>query len=347
MKAFQFFTVIASLAASSPGQAEDLEVDCHQQSKPDDSSNALAHPVQFAFRTDKLTKTECLTYVALRRNATLCSPVLLARQCNEEAKDALLLHSMSRTYLEGGCSWENRAFFTQLTKNISLISPNRAVTLALKERENADDPLHYDVFDPVRHHLIELTILKCVTPTTTNKIYEAGLLPNVVTLRLDECSNMVIRKRDFSLVSQVRMITFQLCTIAAMEPYTFSDLLHLASLVLESGIGYELYKIHEDPDEIRRELLGKLTDADIAKVHRFHCDCSFSWFRNFLKHKPDLTASKRKGEVAIIGNYMTAFVNTDPFWPDVLSVDCARNLSYESARMGKLFSYNTSCNTPC
>ncbi|XP_055352929.1 uncharacterized protein LOC129598868 [Paramacrobiotus metropolitanus] len=324
----------------------DLEVDCHKVTQPSASLDASVVPAPFAFRTDNLTKAECLAYLAFSKNSTiLCNPVFMVQECDED--HSLSYPLFSRTYLRAGCAWANRTNFAQVTKNIKITSPNRAVTLEVREFADMEDLLHHDVMDPVRHQVIDLVIEKCATTITTAKLYDAGPLPNLVRLRMENCFNMVIKKRDFARIPAVRMITFYMFTIETLEEYTFTDLLHLDSLVLEDGIVYELRRIQEYPNPPRRQQMVTLTDADIEKVRRIHCDCSLAWFRNFLKRRPYLTDGKEEGEVSVVGNYRTPIVNTIKLAPAVLSVDCARNLTYNSARVGSVFSYNTSCYGPC
>ncbi|XP_055342633.1 uncharacterized protein LOC129591124 [Paramacrobiotus metropolitanus] len=139
------------------------------------------------------------------------------------------------------------------------------------------------------------------------------------------------------------MITMTASTIAALEAYTFTDLPQLESLMLEYGLRQELKQL-QDGDSSEEIMPAILTQADFVVVRRLHCDCSFAWFRNFLKRKPHLTSAKRRGAVATIGSYKTSVILNYADMPSVLSVDCSRDLTFDNIQAGTQFSYNTSCN---
>ncbi|XP_055352928.1 uncharacterized protein LOC129598865 [Paramacrobiotus metropolitanus] len=360
---FFLFTPLVAVIADA---GNEYESECSKPSTTTIFPVVPVAPVNSSFRTDNLTRAECLDYLALSDNgATICRIFALQEDCNDYPetriqtrqvrkgskdkfrKDKDSVHPTSRTYITASCPTSDRAAVSQLTTSISAISPERAVILTLHERTDAHDQVHYDVINPVRYQVIELVHINCATPTITSKLYNVGTLPSLVTLKFQLCRNLVIHKSDFSRMQQVQWISFFLSTIAALEPYTFTDLPLLKTLLLENGLGAELYMLSEEADPRWRTNPSPLSYADFDTVRRLHCDCSFVWLRNFLTRHPFLMADKRSGEFAIIGNYMSPWVNTDAVWPVGLSVDCARNLTYASARVGPLFSYNTSCYTPC
>ncbi|XP_055352935.1 uncharacterized protein LOC129598875 [Paramacrobiotus metropolitanus] len=308
MKSLYYFIALASLGNTLSCSPAKPPVDCNLPPIPQ-----AASPVQHLFRNKNLNETD------------------------------------PGSYLEVHCQSGLRTTDIVTTNNIRARSPNHAVVLYCTERADAEDPLHYDVMDPVRYQLIELTLTKCATPVTTDKIHATGWLPNLVVLRLQDGKNLVIKKRDFARMRKVRMLFFFMTTIDTIEPYTFTDLPHLRSLILEGGIGYELLSFNDrnDPINSYRWSMSILNPGGVEKVRRLHCNCSYAWLRNFLKRQPHLTVPKKEGEIAIIGRYVTpafaSFVGHSLF----LSVDCARSLSHQSAYVGTLFSYNTSCYEEC
>ncbi|XP_055354759.1 uncharacterized protein LOC129600299 [Paramacrobiotus metropolitanus] len=154
-----------------------------------------------------------------------------------------------------------------------------------------------------------------------------------------------MKKQHFAGMRQVRMIRLYACTIASLEAYTFTDLPSLDSLALENGLGFDLQRLQKDY-QAQDMLPVFLNQADFVIVRRLHCDCSLAWLRNFLKRKPHLTASKKQGQVAVIGIYITPSVGHYwDEWPHIFSVDCSRDLAYDNIRAGTQFSYNTSCHT--
>ncbi|XP_055347261.1 uncharacterized protein LOC129594552 [Paramacrobiotus metropolitanus] len=328
------FTAAILLAAEFAEPFSELEAECSTSSAAIASPDSVVPVEKFFFRTDNFTQAEYFAYSVLVDGSTpLCDigPLVQSFYHQVEGESTIYL-----TYIEARCLDGVRAAAAQLTRNIHNISSDRAVTLQLHERADTDDPVHYDVIDPVRQLLIELHVLRCVTATITGKIYAAGTLPNLVTLELQGGRNLTIRKRDFSQMQNVQMIRFVISTIAMIETHTFTDLPRLKSLMLEYDLGLELMALHRGHE-------SPLTEADFAVVRRLHCDCSLAWLRNFLKQKLHLAAPKETGEVAVIGSYRTPAVTTHEEFPSVFSVDCTGNLTYDNIRAGTHFSYNTSC----
>ncbi|XP_055347422.1 uncharacterized protein LOC129594676 [Paramacrobiotus metropolitanus] len=323
----------------------DLETDCN--TFPNIAQTTAVEPIAFPFRTDLLTREECLLYAELSQNGAICSPVFDVEECEKTSNDEFLLTPPSRSYIDVRCSWENRTILSNITKNIHLISPTRAAIIMLKERSDSFDPVHAEVIGPIRKQLVELRVPEIRTTIISAKIYDIGMLPNLILLGIGSGLRLEIQKKHFSRMPQIRSITFSGCTIAALEPYTFTDLPHLQSLSLEDGVGYNLYQIEKYDAAMRRVHSGMLSDEDLEMFRKLHCDCSYAWYRNFLKQKPDLISDKRKGEVAIVGNYMTPSVDMIfAFLAAVLRVDCAQNLTYtnvERTMGGSQYSYNTSC----
>ncbi|XP_055347349.1 uncharacterized protein LOC129594623 isoform X2 [Paramacrobiotus metropolitanus] len=134
----------------------DLETDCNIP--PNMSQTNVVDPIAFPFRSDLLTREECLLYANLSHNGAICSPVFSVQECEKSSNDEHLLTPPSRTYIDIRCSWENRTLLSDTTKNIHLISPTRAIIIKLKERNDSVDPVHPEVISPIRNQLIEFRV---------------------------------------------------------------------------------------------------------------------------------------------------------------------------------------------
>ncbi|XP_055347446.1 uncharacterized protein LOC129594698 [Paramacrobiotus metropolitanus] len=318
----------------------DLEIDCNTPPTATQISAVQLDPNPF--RTDLLTREECLGYVSLHESRSICSPVQSRKDCEPSSNDQYTITPISRTYIEVLCSWENRTSFAEITQSVSTISQRRAVTIRLKERNDSTDPIHSDVVNPIREQIIELSILECRTTRTTAKVYDAGMLPNVIRFTMQSGLRLEIQKKDFSRMPKVRMISLSSCTVAVLEPYTFTDLPHLQSLSLEDGVGFHLRRLqmHPNRSEWDPETFG---EDDLAMVWKLHCDCSYAWYRNFLKKIPSLITGKNIGEIGSIGNYKTPYVGGVSSLSGLLSVNCTHKLTPDNSDIGSKYSYNVPC----
>ncbi|XP_055357056.1 uncharacterized protein LOC129602114 [Paramacrobiotus metropolitanus] len=180
------FTVAILFAAAFADPVSELEVECSALSASTATHEPFVPMEKLSLRTDNFTQAEYEAYSALRNSSTtFCNIAPLVQSYSHQR---LGRRTVYLTYIEARCLNGVRAAASQLTLNIRNISSDRAVTLLLDERADTDDPVHYDVIDPVRHLLIELHVLRCATPIITGKIYAAGTLPNLVTLELQGCS---------------------------------------------------------------------------------------------------------------------------------------------------------------
>ncbi|XP_055347408.1 uncharacterized protein LOC129594667 [Paramacrobiotus metropolitanus] len=332
-------TVLLLPGCFTHDERPDLEIDCNPA--PATTTAAPAEPTAFPFRTDLLTREECLAYAQLHTHRNMCSPVLSPQQCEPSKYDQYTITPPSRTYIDASCSWANRTALTEVMRSINIISPNRAAIVTFAEQNDTTCPIHSDVINPIRNQIIELYVLGCRTTRTTAKIYEAGIFPNLILYKLQSGLRLEIQKKHFTRMPQIRSIRLVYCTIAALEPYTFTDLPHLQSLELEGNVGYHLYRVHETPD--RRIWDPEIfSDEDFEMIRKLHCDCSYAWYRNFLREKPYLTFGKVKGEIGVIGNYATPFVDAS-FLSGALSVNCTQKLTYNNSNVGSEYSYNVPC----
>ncbi|XP_055354428.1 uncharacterized protein LOC129600062 [Paramacrobiotus metropolitanus] len=269
------------------GSATDLEKDCSNATHDLHTRNATMPKGTFSlpFRTDLMTKEECITFATIGEGR-ICSLVSDIDSCNFTTQDFYYkYHALSRTYLEVECEQADRSDIMQLTRNISRISPNRAVTIELVEKSDPSGHVHFDVIEPIRWQIVGLTVISN-TSMTTLKVYEAGTLPRLLRIEVEYGYNLVVKKKDVSRMPQIRMICFRLSNIKTLEQYTFMDLPHLESLMLEKEISRELDLKEWYAGRNRTYDSRFITSGGVHKVWRLHCGCSFAWLRNFLKQKP-------------------------------------------------------------
>ncbi|XP_055347973.1 uncharacterized protein LOC129595086 [Paramacrobiotus metropolitanus] len=307
-----------------------FESECNAPTTPTGIADNSPVTAGGTLRTDMLSAEECVTYHKMPcgdDDENYC-PMVYARN-----------HSMdplSHTYVTITCQFgSTRTALAQFARNVSITSANRAVVLKMNERNDTEDPLHSDVIGPIRTQIIELDVHRGATPALTTKIYNAGAIPNLVMLQVGYAKNLVIKRHDFSGLPSVRWITFTYSSVKELEPYTFTDLAHLKTLSLEGRVAYNID-------------MRQLPKDELESVKRLHCDCSFAWYRNFLKRNPHLIQKKRVGEAVAIGTYASEEFPMDMgLWPDPLTVNCAAALDKDNVyRNRKLnqYSYNTSCN---
>ncbi|XP_055347968.1 uncharacterized protein LOC129595081 [Paramacrobiotus metropolitanus] len=267
----------------------DYETECNAPTLPPTVHTDTVPPIS-SFRMDTLTAEECRTYAEM--------------SCGDGKYDYCIMdyppdsqvNPLTKTYFEISC-WDGgtRTAIAQYSRNVSVTSPNRAIALELAERNDTEDPVHHEAIDPIRKQIIQLYMRSCVTAQITAKIFGAGDMPNLVTLQLWRGRDLVVKKRDFSRLPNIRMIIFGYTTIQEMEAYTFTDIVHLESLALEKKIGYNLYLLQPEESKWLSSMRPwSLQASDMAKVGRLHCDCAFAWYRNFLKRKPYLIQGDRE-----------------------------------------------------
>ncbi|XP_055344492.1 uncharacterized protein LOC129592472 [Paramacrobiotus metropolitanus] len=345
--------LIAGTFAFSSSLEVEWETDCHFAPRPLDVQNRSLSTVDFPFRADNITLEECLQYAAMTgprpHNTPIwdkCSPLIVdsAEECTSTPE------MYQKTYLNvGKCYWKDRDTLREIHRNVSMISPTRAVVVSLSPGQYMGSNVHFDVVDPVRQQIVGLTIeAPCDhNPNVTAMVYEMGNLPHILRFDINKCAFVNIRQRDFSRMPQLRMIYFYKTAVGDMEPYTFTDIPHLQVLALETGLLDELdfIRVNEtDPQHYARFHVSY--EEKEERIRQLHCSCSYAWFRNFLKEKPFLTASKREeGEVFRLGDFASPSVPPEfaPDYREMLSVDCSKPLTYENAHNGTEFSVNTTC----
>ncbi|XP_055348027.1 uncharacterized protein LOC129595136 [Paramacrobiotus metropolitanus] len=228
-----FVCILIHQCSGFAEQAIKFETDCNAPTVS--TAEVQTAPPINSFRTDTLTADECRIYAEM--------------SCGDGKHDYCLMHyapdsglnPLRNTYFEMNC-WEGgtRNAIAQYARNVSVTSPNRAIKLEVAERNDPEDPVHHDAIDPIRTQIIDLKVQRCATAHITAKIFDAGDMPNLVTLQLSQGRDLVVTRRDFSRLPNVRMIIFGDTTFHELEPYTFTDIAHLESLMLEDMIAYTL-----------------------------------------------------------------------------------------------------------
>ncbi|XP_055342385.1 uncharacterized protein LOC129590949 [Paramacrobiotus metropolitanus] len=255
------------------------------------------------------------------------------------------------TYINIRC-FHNRSQTLTAVSHVLRDHPDRAITLLLAEDNHRMESLHQDVLQPLQRNLVDLEV-NYVASAATERLYNAGTLPSLVSVRFAMGLDLRIGRRDFSRLPQIRQIIFDQLTIAAIEPYTFTDLPLLGALQLETGLDYMLR------EELPKKLFGASKYGQPPKrekilhhLYERHCDCAYTWLRNMFRRGPELLSRRRDGELVIIGNYFPR--DHRHFGDDgVLLVDCAAGNASTFFESGTgralefipahLFSLNTTC----
>ncbi|XP_055354413.1 uncharacterized protein LOC129600047 [Paramacrobiotus metropolitanus] len=325
------------------GSGMNLEKDCHHPTFDYEKTGLPNTTFPFPFRTDLLTMDECNALAAIDERHGCGLLPTMQPNCNITEHDYNYKnHPLSRTILRIlQCQQKKRSDMQDFTGNISRISPNRAVTIVLAEKSRSVDS---DVIGPIRLQIVDLTVISN-NHFTTGKVYEAGILPRLLRFEVCKGRRLVVYKQDFARMPEVRMICFGASVIDHLQRYTFMDLPHLRSLMLEKDITFELNA---------KEMLAErsstgtykpkfMSNREVMELRHLHCDCSMTWFRNFLKLR-QLLAEREVGEVFIVGNYLSPYIHPmGSLHSQMMSVDCARELTYNNTRVGMDFSYNTYC----
>ena len=206
-----------------------------------------------------------------------------------------------------------------ITKKLSETSTNSGIRVLMSDGE----ALSPEVFDAVRHRVIDLQIKFCLSATTLSKLPLLGFR-NLLNLSVTKCRNLDVRKSYLKANSRLRMIIFWNSTVGSLERNSFTDLPELATLSLE-------WKISPPFDE-----------SQIAHLQRFHCDCDYAWFRKWLEKNPSLLAARNKYEV-----YSTSHTNNIAFEKDSVfyAIDCAKPVSSWTPRVKgqQAYSVNDDC----
>ncbi|XP_055348763.1 uncharacterized protein LOC129595707 [Paramacrobiotus metropolitanus] len=347
MEELRYGFLIFCLISSMYGGLADVHTDCSKQNSTtsNDAVTPTTQSTPYPFRADLLTVEECNLYQQFQEENSTCSMIFSFDTCvvdNEHPRK----EQMGATYVQILCIYQPRALIANTTKHVREISPLRAVLLNLYEWKDEEDPVTFDVVEPVQNQIIDLCILDCRYPNTTAKVYELGTFPYLYSFALNGCANMTIQKKHFSRMPQLRMIAFYMSTIETLEPGTFTDLPLLRSLILERFFGMVLATENDPSQAAMYSHIG--TEDYLDRLYTLHCDCSFAWLRNFLKRKPYLIEAKVPGEVFIVGNYLSEGVERTGNGTDVFSVDCSRKITLENVWTGSEFSYNTTdCDVAC
>ncbi|XP_055351037.1 uncharacterized protein LOC129597490 isoform X2 [Paramacrobiotus metropolitanus] len=338
MEKLRYGLVIFWFISNMEGGMADPDQDLSH--KNSSAFNGIIFPVAAnPFRADLLTFEECNLYLKYQQEQSICMVVFGYDPCN--VHDDSPIKVMLNTYLDVSCIYMPHALVANTTRHVRQISPYRAVLLNLFEGQIDQDPVTVDVVEPIRNQTAHLAVYDCQSPNATAKVYALGILPNVYSFALKYCPNVTIQKKHFDGMPQLRLITFELITISALEPGTFTDLIHLRSLTLERDfIGALLNQNSPKP----KPAYSRFSNGDyLHYLHDLHCACSFAWLRSFLKQKPYLVEEKDLGEVFIIGNYLSPSVKRKGNETDVFSVDCSRKVTLDNIWTGSEFSYKACC----
>ncbi|XP_055342401.1 uncharacterized protein LOC129590961 [Paramacrobiotus metropolitanus] len=333
------FTVAADKAAASFEDQPILETECN----PPPPLDAPAPPTAASWahlRSDVIHEKDCPEITGC---STSCSFPAGFRKMQDS------------TYINLRC-FHNRSQTLTAVSQVLRNHPDRAITLMLAVNDFRMDSLHPDVLQPLQRNLLDLEVLY-VASDATERLYKTGTLSNLVGITFSMGLDLIIGRRDFSRLPQIRQIIFDQLTIASIEPYTFTDLPLLGALQLETGLDYMLRR------ELRLNIYGATKygqspqrEKILEQLFERHCRCNYTWLRNMYRRRPELLSRRSDGELAVIGNYYPRDHRL-PLDQGILLVDCGPGYNastfFEKGTGGALdhlpahwFSVNTTCHVP-
>lgn len=183
-----------------------------------------------------------------------------------------------KEHFQVDCPFAKVHILAEAAANIGRLNASRPIQFILFDTQTVPW-----VFDPVRMETVHLSISACVFATVTSKLPDMDL-PNLVYYGLYNCYTVVIRRADFANNCKLRWISFTYVTFESIESDTFTNLIALQHLELDSGWRVPL------PAE-----------ATVALVD-FYCGCSFHWLRTWIGKNSLLLEAKKDGEMFRIGS---------------------------------------------
>lgn len=214
----------------------------------------------------------------------------------------------------GGSSLE----LSVVTSKISKLQADRPILFTIYDNQSTPE-----VFAPVSAQVIYLSLERCESVHTTQKL--PGLhVPNLVHLRILECEMLMVRSQDFANNCLLRLIILEKVTFDSIEVGTFMNLPDLRYIAFDFRWS---------------KPFSKEMDLSIMKLH---CDCQYSWLRNWLKRNPQLIAPKTEGEIYRVGNFASGARNQTV---TSVPVDCAHgDLNTTPLNLSQVsFSLNDPC----
>ncbi|XP_055349176.1 uncharacterized protein LOC129596045 [Paramacrobiotus metropolitanus] len=192
---------------------------------------------------------------------------------------------------------------TLLRLSVALSEPPlRPVRLTLFD----GDHVTFNNFMAIRTQVVIFYLSKCASDRTTSKLAHLRF-SSLLDVWFVRCTELFIRKADFSDSRRLRIIMFSNSTIRSLEKNTFTDLPDLRLLSLEAFADFSAVNTF-----IRRNL-----DC----VNRLHCECSFHWFRQWWRYNPRLLRRTNLHEVYLIPeSWGNGAMRSEQIY---LPVDCA------------------------
>ncbi|XP_055347183.1 uncharacterized protein LOC129594508 [Paramacrobiotus metropolitanus] len=118
------------------------ETECENSKNPPPKAEGFTSIEILPFRTDRVTADECHLWHEM--------------DCGNGQKSYCYGPSgISSTYFTMDCVWGGtRSAMAVFARNISKVSPQRAIFVEMVERNDTEDPVHPDVFQPIHKQLI-------------------------------------------------------------------------------------------------------------------------------------------------------------------------------------------------
>ncbi|XP_055335035.1 uncharacterized protein LOC129586064 [Paramacrobiotus metropolitanus] len=190
-------------------------------------------------------------------------------------------------------------------------SPLRAVWLNLEDTLQRHDMS--GAFWHIRRLILGTQLYLCKNAHCTSVLRGLGFV-NLMILRVSYSSGLIIKKTDFCKLNKLQSLIFRMATVQNLEPGTFSNLLHLKVLSMESDILIAA-EINKNLSVIHR----------LEYLHNLHCSCDFAEFRQWMKNNKALLWELGPEELS----YVDGILSFAPFARSTLynPVDCRENLT--------------------
>ncbi|XP_055343091.1 uncharacterized protein LOC129591457 [Paramacrobiotus metropolitanus] len=253
----EIYSVFNTLA-NSPFEKKDifLPFDCSLQSFPTTPAS-----LNFSQEEFSINEPHCGTKVNTEPVVEFSSEPMTSEQCGLQftANCAAL-----------GVTADNCTAWRSLTIQCSHYTSSDEVSAMTKTMANPPlRPIKLHLYDQlisalpntslndIRLQIVIVNIENCASQRTSAKLAELQLY-SVLVFRLQNCTDIVVEKADFSSLRELLIIDFSSTTIATLEAGTFSDLPQLRVLTLERELGEARAagNISPDPTEYAFETAG-------------------------------------------------------------------------------------------
>lgn len=153
-----------------------------------------------------------------------------------------------------------------------------------------------DLFAGVKDNLVSLIIGKYGQFNTA--ALKKLNLPTLLALQIRECKNVTVGPTDFLEFSRLRQLSFIKSTVFSLAKKALQPLTSLQLLAMDGNF--------EPP----------FSGLEVKHLEQFHCDCKYSWLRDYIRKNPLLIQPKKEGDLFKVGMlHSEPLERSDIFYP--------------------------------